>query len=534
MCEPKGVGMASPSVFISFSERDNSTIRELFAGLGIQRVDFWDYSDAGQELHPGESLQPALAARIDSSDYFVAIISANSINRTLSNAPFFEVRYAIDSGKANDRVIPLVLDDPPAEWKTLYSELVDRVWLVVSTANDGYTEDAVRRICERLKVPYTPPALLNPEVFFAKYFLKEIGSKRLKRAAFVQLKRYMNTAGNEYLADKKPEKLWVGIKESIISFFGGLDHVAAGEKFFYPQVVRGVAELQLGELENAEQTFRSVTAGSDVDNEWLGLAYAGIGHAYFISQRYDDSVKAFEQAVKLLPDEKSLAVNYLAALAYSGSPVLYDPTVESMKDPSLTTADRQQLLTIRGVISYKQGDFAGTIAAFSSMRLSDLNETSAIYYAFALADRGFDSHAIEVLENAASRIDSHNLSHHLAHAYLRVGDISAALRVYESKILPLTSPPEFVRQVLVEYAQLIRSIEGLQSKKFREACERAVSFSLLPPPQSKADCFFTGFAFYLLGQNELARYHFQNSSGISNEYYDRLELKPFTVGAPGA
>src|SRR5687768_10731801 len=118
MCELKVGGMtASPSVFISFSERDNSTIRELFAGLGIQRVDFWDYGDAGQELHPGESLQPALAAKIDSSDYFVAIISANSINRTISNAPFFEVRYAIDSGKANDRVIPLILDDPPAEWK---------------------------------------------------------------------------------------------------------------------------------------------------------------------------------------------------------------------------------------------------------------------------------------------------------------------------------------------------------------------------------------------------------------------------------
>ena len=530
----------SPSVFISFSERDNATIRELFVGLGIQRVDFWDYSDAGQELQPGESLQPALAAKIDSSDYFVAVISANSINRTISNAPFFEVRYAIDSGKKNDRVIPLVLNDPPAEWKTLYKELVDRVWVVVSTANDGDIEDAIRRICERLDVNYTPPALLDPEVFFAKPFLREIGSKRLKRAAFVQLQRYMNSAGNELLAetkpkaDKKHENVWEEIKESIISFFGGLKQVAADEKFFYPQVVRGVAELQLGELENAEKTFRRVTASSDVDDEWLGLAYAGLGHAYFIRQRYDDSVTAFEQAVKLLPDEKSLMVNYLAALAYSGSPVLYDPTVELMKDPSLKPEDRQKLIAIRGVIKYKQGDYRGTIAAFGTVRLSDLNETSAIYFAFALVERGLDLQAIDVLENAASRIDSHNLNQHLAHAYLRVGDISASLRVYESKLLPLTAPPEFVRQVLVEYAQLIRSIEGPQSRKFREACERAVNFSLLPQPQTKTDSFFTGFAFYLLGQNEFARYHFQNSNGISNEYYDQLELNPFTVAVPGA
>jgi len=514
---------ANPTVFVSFSQRDQTKVRELFAGLGIQRVDVWDYSDAGQELQAGESLKEALRAKIDSCDYFLAVISGHSIDLKISPAPVFEVRYAIESGKARDRVVPILLDNPPPQWASLYKELTDLVWLPITTNNDTEIEDAVRRICDRLSMPYTPPALLNPEVFFSGPFLREFRSKRLKNASFVQLRRCMNSAGQELLTAQENDKLWTRIKEAVISFFDGADHLEPDERFFYPGIIRGVAELQLLEFENAEQTFLRVTNTDHTEDEWLGLAFAGLGHTYFCLERFEDSVTAFQRAVDLLPGDKKVRVNYLTALAYAGGLILDDEIGELLEDKTLSAGERLKLSTMRGVISYKQGDYPCTIKAFENLNPDDLNETSSIYYAMALREYGYEERAIEVLKNAAHRIKTNNLYHHLAHAYLRIGATAEALVLYEQTLSLITSPSEFARQVLVEYAQLIKIVQGATTR-YREACERVLNFTVLPPPQSKPDFFFTGFASYLLGKHELARFYFQSATGFASEYYDQLEL----------
>jgi hypothetical protein len=67
-------------------------------------------------------------------------------------------------------------------------------------------------------------------------------------------------------------------------------------------------------------------------------------------------------------------------------------------------------------------------------------------------------------------------------------------------------------------------IDKGENTKFQKACERAVNFTEFPPPQSKADCFFIGFAYYLLGRGNLAQHYYDNSSGFSAQYYDEIEL----------
>src|SRR6266849_10449256 len=98
-------------LFISFSSKDQVKIRSLFAALEIQGVKVWDYSDEGQELPVGSELRASLKASIDSYEYFIAIVSPNSIDQNLSHDPYFEVRYAIDSGKLkNKQLLPVLLD----------------------------------------------------------------------------------------------------------------------------------------------------------------------------------------------------------------------------------------------------------------------------------------------------------------------------------------------------------------------------------------------------------------------------------------
>ena len=514
---------ANRTVFISFSQRDLSDVRELFAGLRIQRVDVWDYSDAGQELTAGAWLNDGIRNKIDSCDYFVAVISANSI---AAPTPVLEVRYAIDSGKAKDKVVPILLNNPPAEWATLYKELAHLVWIPITTNDDRQMDKAIRRICERLSIPYIPPALMDPDVFFSKPFFREIESKQLENATFIQLERSMNTAGLELL-NKKQDHIdrWARIKDTMTSFYGRANQDAPNQPFFYPEIIRGVAELQLSQFESAEKSFRVVTNREHIGEEWLGLAFAGLGHTYFSMERFEDSVTAFQRAVDLLKGDKKVRVNYLTALAYANGLVLDDEVGELLKDKTLSAEDRTKLLTLRGIIEYKQGRYRSSVESFAQLDHDDLSETAALYYVFALREYGEEYKALEILETTAHRIKSGNLFHHLAHAYLRIGDAPGAAKIYETTLLSIVTPADFARQNLVEYAQVLKLIEGPASVKARKACERAVDFAVFPQPQSKSDCFFTGFAFYLLGNDQFARYFFQASSGFSKEYYDKLELK---------
>src|SRR5215211_2155051 len=95
-------------VFISFSGKDRPKIRKLFSALELQKSDVWDYSKAGQELPLANDLSDALKRKIDSCEYFIAVISASSIDETIGFDPRLEVQYAIESGKAeSNRLLPV-------------------------------------------------------------------------------------------------------------------------------------------------------------------------------------------------------------------------------------------------------------------------------------------------------------------------------------------------------------------------------------------------------------------------------------------
>src|ERR1044072_5653480 len=155
-----------PKLFISFSSKDQAKVRRLFAALEIQQVSVWDYSDEGQELTLAHELRASLKAKIDSCEYFIAVISPNSLDEKIGRDPRFEVRYAIESGKAgNHRVLPLLLDSPPEQWLVLYEELQPLLRIAFNDDCEEHFEDTVRRICQWLSTPYKPTLLSDPRVF---------------------------------------------------------------------------------------------------------------------------------------------------------------------------------------------------------------------------------------------------------------------------------------------------------------------------------------------------------------------------------
>jgi tetratricopeptide (TPR) repeat protein len=459
-------------------------------------------------------------AKIDLCEYFIAIISPSSIDQQLSNAPFLEVRHAINSCKlANSHILPVLLGGPPPEWLGLYPELKPILRINLEDESEVQVEDAVRRICEWLSVSYAPSALKDARTFFTKLFLEEIHGQELANADFVQLLRIMNSCARKMLADD-----WEGAKEKTNLFLSLVREMAPEAKFHYPLVIRGVCELQVKDFKSAEKTFLEATTSNTVtSNPLLGLGYAGLGHTYAALERFDESLSAFQKAVEQEGADEYLRFNHQVAILSTGGLTLDESVLDGFDLTKLRPEERIRLVTLRGALNFKKGNFLGAIRAFSGLCVEDFDEAACIYYALALQEHGEFEKAFAILKVVGAKTNSPNVFHHLADAFLKAGDFPSALRTYEAHLYEVVQPSDFGRQLLVEYAQLVRIVRGYDCADFRRACERAVNFDVFPLPQSKPDCFFTGFAYYLLGREELARHYYAISQPFSVEYYDRVE-----------
>jgi hypothetical protein len=135
----------------------------------------------------------------------------------------------------------------------------------------------------------------------------------------------------------------------------------------------------------------------------------------------------------------------------------------------------------------------------------------------------------------AERTGSLDLFHCLAGSYLSVGDVDNAINVYRCLIRDLirlithrdenranSDHNDFARQLLVEFAQLLRMRAG-KKDEFFESIDTVVGKKILGAPQTMKAFFFVGFAYHLLGDDRFARHYFDESSGYSEKYYDALE-----------
>jgi tetratricopeptide (TPR) repeat protein len=507
-------------VFISFSSKDRP-VGKLFSALRVQNVKCWDYSAKGQELPLGQPLGACLKSKIDSCDYFIAVISPNSIDPEFGDDAMLEVRYAIASGKkTRNRLLPLLLNNP-SQWRDVYPEFRQdhTVWDVFDFENESSFENTMRRICEWLSVPYVPSSLRHPHAFFSNLLLAEIEGQEMQKADFVTLILQSDEFGRHMLNEEWSEAL-----ESTGLLISLAKRVVPPVSLHFPLVMRGFCELQLKQYATAEETFLQATTNQDLgSNPMLGLGYAGLGHTYASLQRFDESLTAFQKAVEFAADDY-LHFTHQAAILSAGGKTVDQSVFHLFDDATLSPAERLKLITLKGALHYKNREYGQAITVFRDLRLEELDESATIFYSLALRENGEVANAIHILSSVAERTKSVSLYHYLADTYWNAGESMRALRVYEAHLCLVETPSDYARQLLVEYARMLRTIEGDRSIEARGACERAVDLKVLPLTHSKADFFYLGFAHYLLGKKETARYFFENSLGFSADYYDQIPL----------
>jgi hypothetical protein len=96
----------SEKIYISYSRKDANQVQAIVRALELNRHQvFLDI----QDIRPGDNWIAALRQAIDSSDILILVMSKNSLG---SPVVIDELHYAIN---ANKRIIPIVIDDVPAE-----------------------------------------------------------------------------------------------------------------------------------------------------------------------------------------------------------------------------------------------------------------------------------------------------------------------------------------------------------------------------------------------------------------------------------
>ncbi|HZI20622.1 MAG TPA: tetratricopeptide repeat protein [Pyrinomonadaceae bacterium] len=517
-------------LFISFSTLDQQEVRKLFLSLELQGAGAWDYSDDGQGLPLSRRVDAALAEKIEACEYFIAVVSANSTDERAGRYTRFEVQHAIDIGMLGaQRVLPILLvNNPPAQWAGAYARLEPLLHVRLDTTNEDRHEEAVQKVCEYIKVSYVPPFLRDTRVFFAQRFLEETESLSLTNSNFIRLMRLMNRCAEKVVGGR-----WAEARELISTFLNLSAFLNPDAQLQYPFIIRGVCELQLGMFAEAAQTFMQVTGQAPQGRRpFSGLAFAGLGHAHFLRQQYAQALDAFKQALALIPDDRDIGFNLLGTLLQTDHQLLGEELLEQFDSLPLPAEDRLKIAKVRGLVHYKKGQFRAAARVFEGVGRHLLDDASAIYLAQALGQCGRDDEAVEVLAAAAARLDDPdltpnpgtNLYHHLAYSYLDAGYVEECLGVYEDK---LCRPDRWTRQYLVEYARILNARGGRRDEaRMRDACAKALDPGHFPHADLKAeDFFYMGFANFLLGRHQLARYDYERSAGFCDKYYDDDALR---------
>ncbi|MCX6842182.1 MAG: tetratricopeptide repeat protein [candidate division WOR-3 bacterium] len=502
-----------PRVFISFSSRDIAFARELFDSLMRQPVDVWDYSQRGEEIPVGSPIPTYLREQIAASDYFVPLLSANSTDPAIGRFTTLEVRHAIDCGMLQQhRIIPVVLTDrEPGSLGGPYDELRDTMHLDVDTRDWRSLEGLVQRLCGVLSLDYVPWIPDHPRLPFAERLRAELRDSDLSRAEY----RDLGTLVAEFtraFADGR----WRAALELVTYFVMACRYRLPSSAPYYPLIVKGVCELQLGLLAEAETTFRQAVQHPRHDENGVG----GLGHVYFRQKRHDEALAAYEKALAICPkgEELEIRFNILSTRVELNGHELDPGVLADFDTEQLPPEEKLDVLNLRGLVAYRQGKLADAARHFSLMRQQGIYDTtSLLYHCSALRDARRCDEAVLLLESEAEKRKDTNVYHYLADLYLKTGKVPAALTLYERKLCP---DPVRGRQFTIEFARVLYATAG--KAKLREVCERVLDRRHFRNPATPEDFFYDGFANYLLGNLDRARYDYERSAGFCKTYYDEL------------
>lgn len=499
-------------VFISFSSKDIDAVRRVFYRLKSQNINIWDYSQKGQEIPWGREIPEYLKQQIESSDFLIAIVSENSANPNISPYCHLEIEYGISQNfHTQGRILPLVLSNKqPKMWERSYASLKKLRYFEIDTEESNRFEATIAQICRFLNVSYISPFIAHARLPFAEKFQKEIKKWELTVAQHEELMLIVDAFSRQY-----KDNDFINAEKTIIYFLDSCQYKLPDLQPYYPLVVMGVCQLHLGKFLEAEETFLEAIDHPKLDEN----AYGGLGQVYFRQRRFREALYAFEKALELCPAHlnREIKFNKLGALIELDQDIADISFLDSFKVSELGIDEWIKLYNMKGIAYFKRNEWKSALKIFEFMHKEDkYNYVSVIYQFLAMQRLDKGDAALKILERETDKLHESILYHYLAHTYWKNHRIQEAISIYKNYLLALNPNS---RQYNLELAQLIRNIDY---NEMTSICKKVLNPKYFPLPKSKKDFYYDGFANYLLGEKQRARYDFERSREFSHTYYDNL------------
>jgi tetratricopeptide (TPR) repeat protein len=513
-----------PRLFLSFSGRDRFFVARLMYSLERQGAIIWNYSRAGEEVPLGAELTSELKRRIDESDYFLPIITPNTLDGVRGAYARLETDYAIARGFCSrNRCLPISLvdsaDTPIGE---PYIQLRTRIWLKIRPDDDHDYEQAIKRICRSVALAYSPHFVRDPRIVFDRLFRAEL-SGSLSIADQEDLEELVASCERE-LGMPRPD--WQWIADRLSEFLSRSERKHLGINWLYPRILLGLCQLETGpqSYENAIRTLESTTAVFPT----VSMAWAALGIAHLVSERPKEAILALQRARELCPPDADWEIrfNLLTAAAMENSG--FSDIEELLVGVNLDAVPIDDWVTIHnllGVYYVNKGDMQKAVEVLTKVRSREVDGVSAgdattsLYLHWALKAKKDLVSAAVILEEDGRKLKSANLLHHLARFYMECGLFKQAEIVF----LELCAPPNRTRKYVIAYARFLKHLGRLEELKTTSSSIIGSDPLLATSQRDEEEFFYMGFAHYLLGNKDTANAFALLGRAYSDASYESIE-----------
>lgn len=499
MPEPVMPDRELPTLFVSFSSRDNEFVRRLIARLDYpaHQLKVWIYEGDEGEIAWGTSIEHELRRRIDQCHVFVPVISDNSLESAYTR---FEVEYALSLNHL-DAVLPLVdtaVGFAADKWPKPYNELSAKRFRFVEFHSQSALETAVFDLCAEVGVEYRPPVLHDSRLPVLEKFAAEIRQHMPRDSerdigTYRRLMIVFSEFSEAFQSQNFDQAAW------LMEYFCRIIEFEFPKlALYYPYVVLGLCQLLAEEVDRANSTFQSLLQHPSVEES----VYAALAQIRQSQSDHAGALKLYETAQRLCPGDPAAQSGVVYNRIMCGQTVDLNAEFSSMQRRLDAMGDGiEEILPLKAFAFAGAGRLAEALQVFDELAaITTPDEGLVLQMAQKIQQLASSQTAVEFLRRFQPSEPGTHYRHHVALFTALAGNPSAAVNGYQR----LIQQEPMNRQYRIEAAQLLLSTG--QRKEAQTTTECMVNGPPFPLPQAADDFWYDAIAQTIHDRHERAAY----------------------------
>lgn len=407
---PTETSSTSPKLFISFSSKDVSYVRELMAALRLQGCCFWDYSDEVEAIEAGADVPQVLFDHINACDFFIILVSSSSMNPKIGRFTTLELTYAQKIGR---KIIPITLKKLPKIWPGPFAQLKDIRHIELEVDDDRAFIACIIKLCQAIGKPFDPFAEAHERLPFWRFFREEVRSLKHSNADHVHLTEILGCFNRRFRREDWQESLFL-----IAYFMDSCRYLAPAYCPFYPWIVEAVCQRELDLLDEAEASYRRAGEVRSADEN----VYGGLAGVCFQRGDLQQAIVYARCAVEVCPpDRNSDEILNLTIYLLADGQAVPEPFAERVLtlDDAAYGADRFKVLNAQGALYFAHGRHVDACRIFVKMEREKIADIATVgYHVNALLALGKRAEAIHLLQTILAENNNDHIDQAVIIKYL--------------------------------------------------------------------------------------------------------------------